>query len=250
MANDAAYVGKAVLTDKGLQLIAKLLALKTALDITRAAVGDGDLPPDAALEKTEAMANPVMEALLSGCDCTGNGEATITMQVNSINVERGFFVKEIGIYAQDPDEGEILYAYMTFGDRPEWVRAMNDVINKFATFCLTIIIGRVEQISVAIAPGALAYLEDLKKYALLGHRHKIEDVDGLPETLDNLRKDSDAADDELGAEIEDVNGRIDAVWGALFEDITSNPFTIAFANLDGVVVESGVWNEARQRLEC
>lgn len=250
MANEAVDVGVAVLTDKGFQLIAKLLATKGPLEIVRAEVGDGDLPPNAAQETMEALVNPVMEALLAGNSYTGNGEATITMQVNSTNVERGFFVKEIGIFARDPDEGEILYAYMTFGERPEWVRAINDTILKFATFCLTVIVGRVEQVNVAIAPGALAYLEDLKKYALLGHRHKIEDVDGLPEALDSLRRDSDAADDELGAQIEDVNGRIDAVWGALFEDITTNPFTIAFANLDGVVVESGVWNEARQRLEC
>lgn len=250
MANDAINVGVAILTDKGIQLIAKLMATKGPLDITRAEVGDGDLPPDAALETMEALVNPIMDALLAGCDYTGSGEATITMQVNSINVEHGFFAKEIGVYAQDPDEGEILYAVMTFGERPEWIRAVNDTIMKFATFCLTIIVGRVERVNVSIAPGAIAYLEDLKKYALLGHRHQMEDINGLPEALDGLRRDSDTADDELGAEIEDVNGRIDAVWGALFEDITANPFTIAFANLDGVVVESGVWNEARQRLEC
>ena len=53
----------------------------------------------------------------------------------------------------------------------------------------------------------------------------------------------DAADNALKV-------KVDALWDAVFGDITTNPFQITFANLDGITLTSGVWNATLQRLEC
>ena len=44
--------------------------------------------------------------------------------------------------------------------------------------------------------------------------------------------------------------KIATLWDAVFSDITTNPFQITFANLDGITLTSGVWNATLQRLEC
>lgn len=44
--------------------------------------------------------------------------------------------------------------------------------------------------------------------------------------------------------------KVDALWDAIFVDITANPFQITFETLEGVTVTTGIWNESYARLEC
>lgn len=46
-----------------------------------------------------------------------------------------------------------------------------------------------------------------------------------------------------------LQDRVKLIENVLFNDITANPFLIAFDNLDGIIT-GGVWNEALQRIEC
>lgn len=161
--NGAVYEGVTVLTDAGLRLIGKLLAQQGALKITGAMVGDGQLPDGAVPEACTALVNPLMEAQLDGCSSPGNGEATIAIQVNSPDVEKGFFVREIGVYALDPDLGEILYAYLTYGDRPEWMRPSSSKNPKLITFYLTIVVDRIDRVDLEVSLGAVVYRSELAK---------------------------------------------------------------------------------------
>lgn len=56
--------------------------------------------------------------------------------------------------------------------------------------------------------------------------------------------------DALTASVTENTSKISTLWNAIFTDITTNPFMITFANLDGITVSSGVWNATLQRLEC
>lgn len=44
--------------------------------------------------------------------------------------------------------------------------------------------------------------------------------------------------------------KIKQLQSAIFEDITGNPFTIDFENIDGISLTNGIFNEYRSRLEC
>ena len=54
----------------------------------------------------------------------------------------------------------------------------------------------------------------------------------------------------LNAQVTDNTARIALLWDAVMEDITGNPFTVLFNNLESIELSSGVWNQALQRLEC
>lgn len=53
----------------------------------------------------------------------------ITNKQDTGNLKNGYYVKEVGIYAQDPDEGEILYA-LAVGVANQWdyMPAYNDLL--------------------------------------------------------------------------------------------------------------------------
>ena len=64
--------------------------------------------------------------------------------------------------------------------------------------------------------------------------------------------DSSIADMEnkLTISINRVDDRLKQLESALYEDITSNPFTITFSDINGLNLTNGVFNQYRARLEC
>lgn len=49
--------------------------------------------------------------------------------------------------------------------------------------------------------------------------------------------------------LEALTGRVTRLEDALFNKVTSNPFSVTFDTLDDVEV-TGVWNRERNRMEC
>ena len=47
-----------------------------------------------------------------------------------------------------------------------------------------------------------------------------------------------------------LESRVSRVEDGLFNNITGNPFLVQFDSLDGVVMTKGIWNAARNRIEC
>lgn len=49
--------------------------------------------------------------------------------------------------------------------------------------------------------------------------------------------------------LQPIEDRVVWLMNRIFDDITSNPFMMAFSDLTGLTV-TGVWNEALGRIEC
>ena len=130
------------LTEKGRALIAKLMASKSEIEFTRAAVGSGTIPEGLAPKDMTDLAKWEAPGLISDISTPVPGEAQTVFQVFSRDVETGFLASEGAIWAKDPDEGEILYTYIVIANSPEWIRAANDPVQKFAEFtCINIVGG-------------------------------------------------------------------------------------------------------------
>ena len=50
--------------------------------------------------------------------------------------------------------------------------------------------------------------------------------------------------------ISTIQGQIELIMEALYSDITANPWSISFNNLDGITVTHGIYNAVKQRIEC
>lgn len=108
-------------TRGGFNLIAKAATGKE-LKYTRMAIGDakrnGQIVEltDAEVTESTAMINERMTIPIADCKFTGGGTFTVKGVIQNQKVSEGFYVRELGLFALDPDTGEeILYAYRNTG---------------------------------------------------------------------------------------------------------------------------------------
>ncbi len=139
----------------GIALIAKVLAGRCKMNYTRAAVGKGKLGEGESPKTALAPAGYVMDAMIAAVTNPVNGECQVTVQLNSADVETGFYVTGVVLYAEDPDLGEVPYTYLFLENGPEWIRPSSSVVGKLATFDLIAAVGDVEQVHAVIDPNAV-----------------------------------------------------------------------------------------------
>ena len=150
------------LTEKGRALIAKLMASKSEIQFTRAAVGAGTIPEGMAPKDMTDLSDWRADGLISDISTPVPGEAQLVFQVFSRDVPVGFLASEGAVWAMDPDEGEILYTYIVLANSPEWIRAANDPVQKFAEFTCINIVDAVKVDITMVNPEAIATLGMLK----------------------------------------------------------------------------------------
>lgn len=101
-----ASIDNATVTNKGIALDAKLLASNTT-HFTRAAIGSGSVPVTNLKEQT-AINGYIMDIDIVELALRDTG-VTFYLSVNNLNLSSGISIKQIGVFAEDPDEGEIMY---------------------------------------------------------------------------------------------------------------------------------------------
>ena len=146
-----------VLTNKGLSLITKLVSAQATLSFSRVAVGTGHTPSGYDPQNMIGLNEYKMDALISsyGVSPDRADVAYLVAQVSSVDVPEGFAITEAGVFATDPDEGEILYAYLDLTEDPQYIYASTDAISKFAEITFNVIIGSVDSVTAIVSPGAL-----------------------------------------------------------------------------------------------
>ena len=150
------------LTEKGRALIAKLMASKSEIQFTRAAVEAGTIPEGMAPKDMTDLSDWRADGLISDISTPVPGEAQLVFQVFSRDVPVGFLASEGAVWAMDPDEGEILYTYIVIAESPEWIRAASDPVQKFAEFTCINIVDAVEVDVTVINPEAIATMDVMK----------------------------------------------------------------------------------------
>ena len=112
-------------TNKGLALTAKTAA-GACLRVTRVVGGSGhttDVP-------TAVQLPEIGQTLAVGeARCTGN-TAVLPVTLAAMALEDSYTLTELGIYAEDPDEGEILYCVYRL-DEPTTIQAGSDTVLRF-----------------------------------------------------------------------------------------------------------------------
>ena len=151
-----------VITKKGIQLLAKVLASKNLLNITRAAVGTGKIQKGYDPSSMIGLVEYKMDAMISGCSASGD-IAEITMQVSSEGIETGFIITEIGIFAEDPDDGEILYAYIDLSDDAQYIYPEGGEAIKFVEITLDIIIAEGTRVTAFINPSSMVRRQEFEE---------------------------------------------------------------------------------------
>lgn len=129
-----------VLTNAGRNLLAKALTGKQ-LNFTRACVGDGNLGSRDQLTLTALISQKKVLPIQSILATQQIGTCEIVLEMSNSGLTNGFFVREYGLFATDPDTNkEVLYAYRNKGTEAGYLPGDNgiDAVNYTLTI-LTVI---------------------------------------------------------------------------------------------------------------
>lgn len=235
-----------VVTKNGRELIAKLVAGQQ-LPLSKIMVGTGGVPDGGNPREMTDLSEPVAAATSTTPVYDGDTVKMVVEYRSDLNggLDHGFWLREFGVYAFDPDKGEVLIYYGCLGNYPQYVSAYSASGVDVRRFPVCIIIGEGLGVSVDYKCEAWMTAEDVAEYCT---------VTMLPLFLDEAKKliavhDADPeAHYSIQNSVTDIDARLALLELMYNTDVTGNPFAVTFATLDGVILE-GVWNQAAKRVD-
>ena len=141
------------LTIAGMNILAKTQQGKE-LHFTRVMMGDGKVPEGMNIKDMTEMVNPILRLPVENIRLDGTGTSVMECALKNVELEQGFFARELGIFAEDPDtKEEVLYAIRNTGNYSEYIPAANS--NEVINFIYSIItvVGQTENVTVKIEEG-------------------------------------------------------------------------------------------------
>lgn len=181
-----------VMTDKGIALQSKVQAGEV-LNITKLKLGSGTLPEETDIRKLTDLIKPEQNLGIGGREPNGD-YCKISATISNVGLEAGYYVRELGVFAQDPDDGEILYAYTTDGT-PDYLPAEGGSTVISQEFSVNIAVSDTDKINVEIDPGALATMG----YVQLQINEHNEDASAHEKAFSQHNTDETAHYDMTGA---------------------------------------------------
>lgn len=152
-----------ILTQKGLNLQAKVEAGECELELLRVELGSGTPGEGENVQEFTALKKHEIDVGISDKTPKDGGICTITGIITNQDVNIGFYAKEMGVIAKDPDDGEILYMYAT-DNNPDFVPAKTSKYVVNASYSINVAISNAEMINATIDSAGLVTVSILNHY--------------------------------------------------------------------------------------
>lgn len=161
-----------VLTEKGRELLAKGLG-GGKIEFTKMQIGDGTTTTDA--RNMTALVNPKKDLTILNINVTG-GQCELTALLSNQNLNTGFYIKELGVFARGTDGIEILYAY-NVSINPDFIPPFNANNIVEIEYVDTLIVDQAANVTAVIDPNITyitkqmadkTYLEKIKWLETIG----------------------------------------------------------------------------------
>ena len=168
----------ATMTDVGADLQAKVNAGKTKLTFTKIKVGSG-------VNATNPLA--LTDVISSKWETTNfvvkqKGKiVSVDTFITNTGIHEAFRMSEIGLFAQDPDKGEILYAYLT-DPEPDKMPAEGGSVVVSQELTIGMVFSNTGNVSLTVNMGALVTHEQLTE-AIKQHNDDANAHGGLLQNL-------------------------------------------------------------------
>lgn len=153
-----------ILTDKGTALLAKLTQGNT-LTITKAVIGAGYVNPTL-LAKQTAVTDPKDTLAFRPVAYPEEGKCSITVAMNNDATTAGYTVLQVGIFAQDPDDGEILFLISQAANNTSGtiVPSATEMPGFSAEWTFYLAYGQADSVEVTVDPAGGVTREEMETY--------------------------------------------------------------------------------------
>lgn len=164
----AAEFKPGVLTNKGLALLAKWQLGRATPAITRAVIGSGSYSASESLVGRTALKSQKLSVGISTMYIQNSTTVLLKCIFDNSTLSAGFRITEIGIYATDPDEGEILYSIAVSADEnnADYLPAFNGTYPSTIVFNYQIEVGNAATVTITAGTGAYASADDLAEVSI------------------------------------------------------------------------------------
>lgn len=195
-----AQYSKLVLTDDGQALMAKMIAGTGNIDFTKICSSSTQYT-ESQLQSLTVLTNVKQTTLVSKVTRTNEVAIKIEAAFSNVDITTGYYMRTLGLYAVDPDKGEILYAACIETTNNCYMPPYNGVTVSAAYIQLYTTVGNSESVSLEINPGAYATIGDIQALEA-----EIADLKALVGYTDG---------DIYGVEVDFVNKKFTRLAGAV-----------------------------------
>ena len=213
------------MTKKGRKLQAKAES-GVLLKFTKVSIGDGQNNGQN-IDDLTALISPKKDLGISGIQVEID-QCKIHSSIDNEGLTEGFYVWEIGLFAEDPDDGEILFGII-FAKEADFLPANGGTTGVNAEFEIIVVIGNAKEITAVISNTGYVSREEYNKLVLR-----------IDATSQRAEKNTD--------DISKLSLKLTNLEQSFSNNFTNNQFTEDFYTLDDVIVSRGVYDSVNKRL--
>lgn len=151
-----------VITMDGLELDTKIRAGLATAVFTSIKFGDGLYDGTEDLSQCSGMKSVRQSFGISSICVIDKKQVRLRTVTDNTGIGEGYYISELGVYAEDPDKGEILYS-LSLGvpQKMDYQPSETELAGATGTFDVYTDVSNVEEATVAVGTGAAASAEDL-----------------------------------------------------------------------------------------
>lgn len=231
----------ATMTDVGAALQAKVNAGKTKLTFTKIKVGSG-------VNATNPLA--LTDVISSKWETTNfvvklEGKiVSVDTVITNTGVHEAFRMSEIGLFAQDPDKGEILYAYLT-DPEPDRMPAESGSVVVSQELTIGMVFSNTGNVSLTVNMGALVTREQLTE-AVKQHNTDVSSHPAITAMIAKILGATNWQENPV-ATLKDIKNLL-GVGGIVASKLDANAGFVKFAN--GFTIQWGLTWFLNQNTYC
>lgn len=148
-----------IITNKGQSLMAKLIAGKANVTFTKVAAS-ATTYNDSQIPALTALSNIKQQVAVSKVTRINSVAVQVDAAMENSALTTGYYMNSIGLYAKDPDEGEILYA-VAGANVGAYMPPYNGITVSGAYLKLVTTVSNASNVSMTVDPAAVATVGDI-----------------------------------------------------------------------------------------
>lgn len=164
-----------VITGKGQELTAQLIAGISTATFTKIATSSYDYS-SSTLEDVTELYDIKQTALVSKVSKTGTTIVEVLAKVDNTNLESGYYIKALGLYAKGSDGIEILFGVSIETDHPDYMPPQNGTAVSGISYRLNTKVDNSSQVTIEVNPAASPTMEQVETLERVINSHSKMDV--------------------------------------------------------------------------
>lgn len=195
-----AEYSKLYITNNGQALMAKMIAGSGNIDFTKVCSSSTQYT-ESQLQALTALSNIKQTTLVSKVTRTNEVAIKIDAAYSNVDLKEGYYMRTLGLYAVDPDKGEILYAVTIENSGNCYMPPYNGITVSGAYVQLVTTVGNADNVSLEVDAAAVATIGDIQEL-----QKEIADLEAYV---------GYTASDIYGVEVDFVNKKFTRLAGAV-----------------------------------